>query len=217
MSLAIKPGFNEWRVAMRADLGWSQKRVLRQMQQTGAQLLSGFQGPVSWSYHYGDAGHTHWSWAIGNARPFEAMSADLGDVPMLGGGESMGTRPTELVEVLGAPPYWWIICWIFWRGPEQTIEEWPLAYPTDPILGVPLPLSNPLATIDEAVFGRAQHASNDASYGDVVRDRILKEIDITEHDIGENLPTPQKNPLPFLIAGAALIVGVGVLANKIGD
>lgn len=219
MSLTIRPGFNEWLIAVRADLGWSQARVLRQMQQTGAQLLSGFQGPLVWGYHYGDEGHTHWSWAIGNARPFEAMSADLGDTnpSPLGGGESMGTRPEPIVAYLGAGPYWWIDCWIFWRGPEQTVDEWPVAYPTDPILGVPLPLSRPLAVLDVPLFGRAQHHSEDVTYGDVLGRRIQREIEITEHDIAENIPTPQKNPLPFVLVGGVLVLAAGVLISKIGD
>lgn len=214
----IVPGLNLWNVAVRGDTGQSRERVLRNMRSVGWQLLAPFQGSMVQVYHYG-AAHTHWAWAIGDARPFEALDATRERPNLSAQGEvlSQFSGNVQSDAWLGPAPLWHVEAWVFWRGPESVSDEWPTAYEPNALTGLPASslLYPPYATVETAVDARAEHGSQDKSYGETWRERIEREIDITVSDLPD--VSPQSNPIPYALAAGAAVVFVGVLASKLGD
>ncbi|MEJ2386677.1 MAG: hypothetical protein P8Y27_04995 [Chromatiaceae bacterium] len=227
----IKPGMNVWRLAVsRAvqspppeDKLWTNggagtaqaTACLSKMGQTMANLLQQAQPSVDSFVHYGKA-RTAWAWAIGNARPVEAIEARWGNEAAAVGmpvGETLATRcfspihacpVTVLHEDEGQ--IWWVYVQFWWRQKQVRMDKWPIA------VGDLLHGFQTVATLDVAVYPRAQMESVDKLPPDILREKIDTEIAQTIEDIGK-LPRETAGWWGPIGIGLGLLGGAFVLSK----
>lgn len=175
-----------------AGVGTRQEQaLLAKMGNVMANLLMQAQPSVDSYIHYGKA-RTAWAWAVGNARPVEAIEAKFGPPAVAMGvpvGKLLATRTMED----GAPAVdtrvsgeddgqiWYVYVQFFWRTKAKTMERWPI------MVGSLFTGFATVASLDVAVYPQAQYESEDKLPLEILEEKITQEIEQTVRDI-EDLP-----------------------------